>query len=115
MENAQTMVKSDKVILSLSVETTNETTNEAPITNSEAINNVLNALKATGVRENETSTLFFSISPNYNITQDEEDFQPTESRRIIGYTVTNSITVDSYNLLNVHNGLILQYGLELMI
>jgi uncharacterized protein YggE len=101
MGNAQTMVKPDKVTLSLSVETTNETANEALIANSEAINNVLNALKATGVRENETRTSFFNISPNYNITQDEEDFPPVESKDIISYTVTNSITIDSYNLLNV--------------
>ena len=101
MGNAQTMVKPDKVTLSLSVETTNETANEALIANSEAINNVLNALKATGVRENETRTSFFNISPNYNTTQDEENFPPVESKNIISYTVTNSITVDSYNLLNV--------------
>jgi uncharacterized protein YggE len=99
MGNAQTMVKADKVTLSLSVETTNETANEALIANSEAINN---ALRATGVRENETRTSFFNISPNYNITQDEEeDFPPVESKDIISYTVTNSITIDSYNLLNV--------------
>jgi uncharacterized protein len=101
MGNAQTMVKPDKLTLSLSVETTNETANEALIANSEAINNVLNALKATGVRENETRTSFFNISPNYNTTQDEEDSPPVESKDIISYTVTNSITVDSYNLLNV--------------
>ena len=102
MGNAQTMVKPDKVILSLSIETTNKTANEALNANSESMNNVLNALKAGGVKENGTSTSFFNISPNYNITQEEkEDLQPIETRDIISYTVTNSITVDSYNLLNV--------------
>jgi uncharacterized protein len=105
--NAQTMVKPDKVTLSLSVETTNTTANAALVANSEAMNKVLNALKAGGVRENETSTSFFNISPNYNLTQQEQEqeqeqyFPPIESRDIISYTVTNSITVDSYNLLNV--------------
>ena len=102
--NAQTMVKPDKVTLSLSVETTNTTANAALIANSEAMNKVLNALKAGGVRENETSTSFFNISPNYKpIDQQQEGqyFPPLESRDIISYTVTNSITVDSYNLLNV--------------
>lgn len=98
--NAQATVKPDKVTVSLSVETTNKTANAALVANSEAMDNVLNALKAAGVRENETSTSFFNISPNYNITQ-EEDFQPIESRDIISYTVTNSITVDSNNLVNV--------------
>jgi uncharacterized protein len=65
------------------------------------MNNTLEALKAAGVKENETSTSFFNISPNYNITQEDEDSQPIETRDIISYTVTNSITVDSFNLLNV--------------
>jgi uncharacterized protein YggE len=105
--NAQTMVKPDKVTLSLSVETTNTTANAALVANSEGMNKVLNALKAGGVRENETSTSFFNISPNYNLTQQEQEqeqeqyFPPIVSRDIISYTVTNSITVDSYNLLNV--------------
>jgi uncharacterized protein YggE len=102
--NAQTMVKQDKVTLSLSVETTNTTANAALVANSEAMNKVLNALKAGGVRENETSTSFFNISPNYkpiNQQQAGQYFTPLESRDIISYTATNSITVDSYNLLNV--------------
>jgi len=102
--NAQTMVRPDKVTLSLAVETTNTTANAALNANSEAMNKVLNILEAAGVRENETSTSFFNISPNYNLTQQgqEQDFPPPlESRDIISYTVTNSITVDSYNLLNV--------------
>src|SRR5918998_2398210 len=101
MGSAQTMVKPDKVALSLSVETTNTTANEALNANSEAMNNTLEALKAAGVKENETSTSFFNISPNYNITQEDEDSQSIETRDIISYTVTNSITVDSFNLLNV--------------
>ena len=104
--NAQTMVKPDKVTLSLSVETTNTTANAALVANSEAMNKVLNALKAVGVRENETSTSFFNISPNYKPIDQQQEGQyfpppPIESRDIISYTVTNSITVDSFNLLNV--------------
>jgi uncharacterized protein len=98
--NAETMVKPDKVTLTLSVETTNKTANAALITNSETMNNVLDALKSSGVKENETSTSSFNIFPNYNNTQ-EEDFRPIESGDIISYTVTNSIIVDSINLLNV--------------
>jgi uncharacterized protein len=98
--NAETMVKPDKVTLTLSVETTNKTANAALIANSQTMDNVLDALKSLGVKENETSTSFFNISPNHNFTQ-EEDFQPIQNRDIISYTVTNSITVDSTNLLNV--------------
>ena len=60
--NAETMVKPDKVTLTLSVETTNKTANAALIANSETMNNVLDALKSSGVKENETSTSFFNIS-----------------------------------------------------
>ena len=98
--NAETMVKPDKVSLTLSVETTNKTANAALIANSATMDNVLDALESSGIKENETSTSFFNISPNYNITQ-EENFQPLQNRDIISYTVTNSITVDSTNLLNV--------------
>lgn len=102
--NAQTMVKPDKVTLSLAIKTTNTTANAALNANSEAMNKALNELEAAGVRENETTTSFFNISPNYNLTQQgqEQDFpSPIESRDIISYTVTNSIIVDSYNLLNI--------------
>jgi uncharacterized protein len=103
--NALTMVKPDKVTLSLAVETTNTTANAALNANSESMNKTLNALKVAGVRENETSTSFFNISPNYRpIDQEEGQYfppPPPESKDIISYTVTNSITVDSYNLLNV--------------
>src|ERR687891_2229564 len=94
--NTETMVKPDKVTLTLSVETTNKTANAALIANSETMDNVLDALKSSGVKENETSTSFFNISPNYNFTQ-EENFRPIQSRHIISYTVTNFITVDSTN------------------
>src|SRR5918999_3078273 len=105
--NTQTTVKPDKVTLSLAVETTNTTANAALNAMSEAMNSTLNALKVSGVRDNETSTAFFNISPNYmpinqQIGQDQYfPPPPPESKDIISYTVTNSITVDSYNLLNV--------------
>jgi uncharacterized protein len=99
--DAQIMVKPDKVTLSFSVETTNATADEALNANSEAMNNTLGALKAAGVLENETSTSFFNISPNYNVTREDEGLPPIETRDIVSYTVTNSITIDSSNLLNV--------------
>jgi uncharacterized protein len=72
--NAQAMIKPDKVTLSLSVETTNKTATAALFANSEAMNKVLNVLKAGGVRENETSTSFFNISPNYKpMTNNKKD------------------------------------------
>jgi uncharacterized protein len=100
---AQTMVQPDKVTLSLAVETTNKTANTALVANSDIMGNVLTALKAAGLKKNETSTSFFNISPNYNNTEQqvEKEFQPVEARNIISYTVTNSINIESFNLVNV--------------
>jgi len=91
--SATTMVKPDKVILSLGVQTTNNTAKAALDTNSKLMNRVLEALLAAGVKQNETSTSSFNISPNYNYSQ---------GRNIItGFTVTNSIQVESSKIANV--------------
>ncbi len=84
---ATTKVKPDKVTLILGVETTNQTAKAALSTNSATMNKVLNVLLSAGVKQNETSTSAFSISPNYNYSQ---------GRNIItGFTVTNSIQIES--------------------
>jgi uncharacterized protein len=85
---ATTKVKPDKVILSLGVETTNKTADEALSSNSKLMSKTLGALKAVGVRENETSTSSFSISPNYNYSQ--------SSRGILtGFTASHSVIIES--------------------
>lgn len=84
---ATTKVKPDKVTLILGVETTNQTAKAALSTNSATMNEVLNVLLSAGVKQNETSTSAFSISPNYNYSQ---------GRNIItGFTVSNSIQIES--------------------
>src|SRR6266849_4245817 len=89
---ATTKVKPDKVTLILGVETTNQTAKAALSTNSATMNKVINVLLATGVKQNETSTSAFSISPNYNYSQ---------GRNIItGFSVTNSIQIESSNINN---------------
>jgi uncharacterized protein YggE len=91
--SATTSVKPDKVILSLGVQTTNNTAKTALDTNSKSMNKVLEALLAAGVEQNETSTSSFSISPNYNYSQ---------GRNIItGFTVTNSLQIESSKIANV--------------
>ena len=88
--SATIKVKPDKVILILGVETTNQTAEAALDTNSAAMNKVLNALLSVGVKQNETSTSAFSISPNYNYSQ---------GRNIItGFTATNSIQIESSHI-----------------
>ena len=84
---ATTKVKPDKVTMILGVETTNQSAKAALSTNSATMNKVLNVLLSAGVKQNETSTSAFSISPNYNYSQ---------GRNIItGFTVTNTIQIES--------------------
>ena len=88
--SATTKVKPDKVTLTLGIETTNHTADVALNTNSATMNKVLNLLSSVGIKQNETSTSAFSISPNYNYSQ---------GRNIItGFTATNSIQIESSNI-----------------
>lgn len=89
---ATTDVKPDKVTITVGVVTTNKTAKAALSSNSAAVNRVLEVLLAAGVRKNETSTSAFSVSPNYNYSQGQN--------KITGFTVTNSIQIQSSNINN---------------
>ena len=89
---ATTKVKPDKVTLVLGVETTNKTAKAALVTNSATMSRALNVLLSAGVKQNETSTSAFSISPNYNYSQGRNT--------ITGFTVTNSIQIESSGINN---------------
>jgi uncharacterized protein len=88
--SATTNLKPDKVILNLGVETSNHTANAALNTNSLIMNKLLNALLSVGLKQNETSTSAFSISPNYNYSQGRNT--------ITGFTATNSLQIDSSSI-----------------
>jgi uncharacterized protein len=85
----------DKVTVSLGVETTNATASSALMSNSEVMNKLLYVLKASGVQENETATSSFVITPNYNYSESGT------IQNIRGYTVTNSIQIESSNINNI--------------
>ena len=90
--SATTQTKPDKVTISLGVETTNAKAKTALGTNSELMNKIINALKIAGVNENETSTSSFTITPNRDYTIDKNQ------GKLVGFTVSNSIQIDSYNV-----------------
>jgi uncharacterized protein YggE len=93
--SASNQTKPDKVTVSLGVETTNNTAQAALTSNSNLMNKVLESLKAAGVRENETSTSTFSITPNYNYSSNNNQ------GRLIGFTVSNSIQIESSSIESV--------------
>lgn len=82
----------DMAIISLSVMRMAETAEAALAQNNEAVRAVLDALKAGGVAERDIQTGDFSIFPRYSDRQpnpENNNQQPV----IIGYQVTNSLTV----------------------
>lgn len=87
-------VEPDTVTAVFAVETVDEAARDALDANSQAIDAVLAALEGAGVAQNETQTAHFSIYPNYNYTE-------FGGQELTGYTVTNSIMVESSNLSNV--------------
>ena len=93
--NAFTKVKPDRVVISIGVETTNKTAKASLDANSELMNKTISSLRNLGVKENETSTSSFTISPNYNYTESGTILN------ITGFTVTNSIQIDSSTLANI--------------
>ena len=90
--SATTQTKPDKVTVSLGVETTNAKAKIALATNSELMDKIINALKIAGVSENESSTSSFTITPNRDYTIDKDQ------GKLVGFTVSNSILIDSYNV-----------------
>jgi uncharacterized protein len=90
---ATTNLKPDKIILNLGPQTTNKSANEALTANSDIMNKVLNTLKAENVKDNETGTSSFTISPNYNYSLDSNTI-----RNISSFTVSNSIQIQSSNI-----------------
>jgi uncharacterized protein YggE len=93
--SASNQTKPDKVTVSLGVETTDSTAQAALTSNSNLMNKVLEQLKAAGVHENETSTSTFNITPNYNYTSNNNQ------GRLIGFTVSNSIQIESSSIESV--------------
>jgi uncharacterized protein YggE len=90
--SATTNTKSDKVSVSLGVETTDKIAEKALHLNSNLMNKVINALKESGVQENETSTSSFTINPNYNYSE------YGAKGNLIGFTVSNSVHITSSNI-----------------
>ncbi|MGI0021336.1 MAG: SIMPL domain-containing protein [Nitrososphaeraceae archaeon] len=92
--SASTQTKPDKVTMSLGVETTNTKAKAALVANSELMDKIVNALKIAGIKENETSTSSFTITPNRDYSIDKNQ------GKLIGFTVRNSILINSQNVNN---------------
>lgn len=83
-------VAPDMAILTLSVLREAETAREAVAASSEAMKQLLSALKAAGIAERDLQTAGLSIQPRY--TQPGPQAKP-QAPKISGYTASNALTV----------------------
>ncbi|MCP4184155.1 MAG: SIMPL domain-containing protein, partial [Hyphomicrobiales bacterium] len=79
-------------VLALTVTREAETAREALDANSAAIKDVLDAMKAEGIKARDLQTSNFSIQPKYFYPQ-QKSSNTHEPPRIIAYTVRNSLSV----------------------
>lgn len=84
-------VAPDMAVISLAVVRDADTAAEALSANSAAMSEVLAALKAQGIAEKDLQTTEFSIQPKYK--QDTRTDGSYEAPVIVGYTVSNGLTV----------------------
>lgn len=92
---ASTSVEPDLLIVTFGVETQEKTAKQALEKNSQLMNSVVSAIQGVGISEDELSTSRFNIQPVYDSYRDESGRYTQE---LIGYRVTNSISVETSNL-----------------
>lgn len=85
-------VAPDMAVTTLTVVREAETAREALDANSRAMAEILAAMQAEGIEERDLQTSNFSIEPKYVYPKDPADGD-REPPRIVGYTVSNSLTV----------------------
>ena len=85
-------VSPDMAMLALTVTREAETAREALDANSAAMKDVLEAMKAEGIKARDLQTSSFSIQPKYFYPQ-QKPSSTREPPRIVGYTVRNSLNV----------------------
>jgi hypothetical protein len=95
---ATTYAKPDQLNLSFGVETQEKTAKEALDSNSVQMNNIISAIKQSGISESEISTSSFNIYPVYESYEDKLTGRWTQE--IVGYGVSNIVTVQTSKLDN---------------
>jgi uncharacterized protein YggE len=96
---ASTKVNPDKVSVTIGVETNSTNAKDAAASNAKLMQNVINALKALGITDDQIATNYYSIYPVYgtvrpvciDIYPQPPDCKPKSE--ITGYRAVNSLTV----------------------
>src|ERR1051325_4831178 len=87
--NGKATLTPDRVTFTVGVQTISPTVEEAVNQNNQKVQAVVAALKKAGAKDNEVQTSNFSIFPQQDYSQQQQGQLP----RIIGYQVSNNITV----------------------
>ncbi|MGD9674245.1 MAG: SIMPL domain-containing protein [Candidatus Nitrosocosmicus sp.] len=95
-ESAKIEVEQDTVILSLGIESTNNTAQTALESNLKVMNKTVSALLSQGLSQNELSTSYFTVYPNYDYTED----YLIPGGNIESFTVLNQIEIKSHYINN---------------
>lgn len=93
---ATAYAKPDQLNISFGVETQEKTAKEALDSNSVQMNNIISAIKKSGISESEISTSSFNIYPVYESYEDKLTGRWTQE--IVGYGVSNIVTVQTSKL-----------------
>lgn len=99
-------VTPDIAVISLGVETLEATVTEARDKAATAIDAMIASLEADGVSEDDMKTQYFNIQPEYTYEQIVETLSNGErvtrsERKLIGYRVTNTLSVTVRDLDNI--------------
>ena len=90
----------DMAIVSLVVLQEKPTAREALTANNETMAKVLDAMKKAGIPERALQTAGFNIDPRY-VYPDNKQGQPPQAPKIVGYAVSNSLSVRVRDLKKV--------------
>lgn len=88
---ATVSVKPDMATLSLGVETTATTAQEAQRQNSAKMSAVVAALKDTGIAADDIQTSNFSLYPVYESQYDKSSMDPNPKQVLVGYRCNNTV------------------------
>ncbi|EJN04307.1 SIMPL domain-containing protein [Phyllobacterium sp. YR531] len=94
-------VAPDTAILSLVVMEEKPTAREALTANNASMAKVLDGMKKAGIADRDLQTSGFNIEPRYVYPENNNGKQPPEAPKIVGYAVSNSLSVRVRDLKKV--------------
>ena len=89
----------DMAVITLTVLREGETARAALDANNSAMGSVLSAMEADGIAEKDLQTSGFSIQPRYSAPAPEK--KPPQAPQIVGYQVSNTLSVRIHDLTKV--------------